>query len=77
MRTKLIHLADMDTIMGAAELSCVPTEKSVNEAVKTELTRGRVFYVSCDNGEPVGRGDRVTLRVSSSQIGRASCRERV
>lgn len=66
MRTKLIHLADMDTIMGAAELSCVPTEKSVNEAVKTELTRGRVFYVSCDNGEPVGRGDRVTLRVSSS-----------
>lgn len=66
MRTKLISLADTESVLQKINEVHLPNESDLEETIKKELTKGHVFYIQKDENQPITLGNKVTLKISSN-----------
>lgn len=66
MRTKLHQLPDWQQTLQDMGWADAPTEQTIQQAIRQELTRGYVTFVQQDPSEPIAAGCRVTLKTSSA-----------
>ncbi len=65
MKTRLYELPDWQCVLNQIGWADAPTTQSIEEAVRRELTRGKVTFEEQDPGCPIEKGCRVTLKTES------------
>lgn len=66
MLTKLIRMADTDSVMQKIKKVQVPTDVDLKDAIIKELTKGYLFYTQKEESQPITIGNKVTLKIASN-----------
>ena len=65
MRTKLIRMADIESVLQKIGTVHIPAQNDLEEAIKKELTKGHLYYIEKDKSHAITSGNKVTLKIAS------------
>ena len=66
MRTKLIRMTNIESVLQKINKVHMPNEKDLEVEIKKELAKGHLFYIQKDENYSIIHGNKVTIKISGN-----------